>query len=143
MLLHLIGIIVVLINAYYLRRTRGHGSARKKLNASVSKSKRLCKIRNIVACNLLIIYNIALTGLEVAMAVIYQSPQMYNESYTAAYWMLIGINYGLLLLLCLPWAILLGALKSHTHVGHIQACNAFEFFNFIIHWGSFTDCVVY
>ena len=136
MFLHLIGIICVALNAYYLKRTRGYDSARIQLNAPNSDKKRLFKIRNSIACNILIIYHITLTALELGMAIIYQIPQMYNESYTTAYFLLVGINYGILVLLCLPWAFLSGTFKSHAHLGHVHACNAFEFFNLVIHWGS-------
>ena len=137
MFLHLIGIICVALNAYYLKRTRGYDSARIQLNAPNSEKKRLFKIRNSIACNILIVYHITLTALELGMAIIYQIPQMYNESYTSAYFLLVGINYGILVLLCLPWAFLSGTFKSHAHLGHVHACNAFEFFNLVIHWARY------
>ena len=101
-----------------------------------SDRKRCCKIRGAVACNVLLIAHMFLTVTEGIMALVYQSPSLYSYKLNTAYWALFGVNYGILVVAFLPCAHAIDAFNIHTHLGHIHACNAFEFVNFIVFWVS-------
>ena len=134
---HVIGIIFIVINSLYLRCTRGSGSVRmNEGDFDRSDRKRCCKLRGAVACNVVLIAHMFLTMTEGIMALLYQSPSLYSYKLNTAYWALFGINYGILVLAFLPCAYEVDAFNIYAHLGHIHACNAFEFFNFIIFWAS-------
>ena len=85
-----------------------------------------------MACNVLLIVHMFLRVTEGIMALVYQSPSLYSYKLNTAYWALFGINYGILVVAFLPCAYLIDAFNIHAHLGHIHACNAFEFANFIV-----------
>ena len=129
-----IGIIFIVINSLYLRCTRGHGSVRmNEGDFDRSDRKRCCKIRGAVACNVLLIGHMFLTVTEGIMALVYQSPSLHSYKLNTAYWAMFGVNYGILVVAFLPC----DAFNIYAHLGHINACNAFEFVNFIVFSVSF------
>ena len=134
--LHVIGVFLIIINSLYLLCTRGYGSVRINEKMIHRRRERCCKIRNAIACNILLICHILLTVTEAIMALVYQSPSLYNYALNKAYWILFGVNYITLFFIFFPCADGFRALETHAHLGHIYACNVFEFVNFVVFWAS-------
>ena len=83
-----------------------------------------CKVRNTVACNILIIFQLVLTILELALIT------EIRYRIVDFIYMLITVagNVVIIITVCLPAAYLAGP----AHTGHIHAWNVYEFFNLIV-----------
>ena len=138
--LHWIGFLLVLLNACYLMCTRGYGSVRIGRNMKDLEIRRCCKMRKAVACNILIMYQIVLVACEIVMAIVFHSLQFSNDSTQPAFWfwLLVAGNYTMLMCCCIPGVLNFNAFKSHSHIGPLHGCNAFECLNFVIFWVSVT-----
>ena len=155
---HLAGIMLFVANVLYLKTTRGHGSARisvkmfnKLKDLDDFRSKRCCKTRNVLALNILILYHAVLCGLEVILAVICQNKQSWNDRFNMyrglvfTFWVsanLAFIIYLLLIILIMPPRELVDAMKTHAHIGHIHACDIFEFLISVTFWAALLHLLV-
>ena len=131
---HLLGVILLIINACYLKCTKGITSARLEANQCSLGLKRPCKVRNTAVCNILIIFQLVLAVIESGIWIL--KLIRYHEileDILFLFWILLTTsNVFIIITVCLPVAHLTGAFKSSAHIGPIHAWNVFEFYNFVL-----------
>ena len=127
----LIGIVLLLINTCYLKWTRGYTSVRWEPDQCHLGVKRHCKIRNAVACNLLIIYHIILVIVELILGI----SQLMGQ-FSLVYFGLAIVGYIIICTLCLPISYITGGCRRNSNVGPVNACIVWECFNSIIFLGQ-------
>ncbi len=151
---HLVGVLLLVVNGYYLTRTRGYGSARisrKLVDTLVHQlddpnTKRSCKIRSGLAWNLFILYHCVLLFMEILLAVTCPLHHFCDDLMQKSLWILVGINYAVVVISLVKIARAYGAYRTNGRIGgHMHACTSFELLNFVIFWASFflmTTCGV-
>ena len=122
---HVFGVILLIINFCYLRCTRGHQSVRLEANQCRLCTKRLCKIRNTVACNILIIFEIVLVGIDIVLIIT-------TQDYPIIYMFMAIAGYVVISVVCFPTAYVTGSCQSYSHIGPLSACTVFECLNLIL-----------
>ena len=132
--LHGIGLLLFIVNSVFLKCSRGHGSARIGKRMIDLEIRRCCKIRGAVACNILIVYHIALIVAEITAAVLSWLPQIQNDYMKIVFWVFVRINYGILIFCCLPCSMACGSNETHSHIGPLLGRNALELFHFVVFW---------
>ena len=132
--LHGLGLLFVIVNIVFLKCSRGHGSVRIGKRMVDLEIRRCCKIRSAVACNVLIVYHIVLIAAEMTAAFVLSLPQIPKNHLKSVMWILVTINYGVLLFWCLPCSMVIGSNKTHSHIGPVFGRNALELFHFLVFW---------
>ena len=101
--LHLLGLVLLIANSIFLRFSRGQGSARIGERMLDLDLKRCCKMRNVVACNILIVYHIILMGMEIIVAIVSYCPLISNSTLASRLWILVALSYAFTLFFPCPF----------------------------------------
>ena len=125
---HVIGVTLLIINACYLKCTKGITSVRWEPNQCSFGLKRWCKMRNTVACNILIIFQLGLVFFEVLLI----RYIMYQDVFYQFYLIVVACNVFIIITVYLPVAALTGSFKSSAYTGPFNAWDVYEFFNLIV-----------
>ena len=138
---HLLGVLLFMLNACYLKVTRGYDKSRNVNTGNEEldklKSKRCCKLRSFKAMNFLVMYHVMLVILDFIIAFIHlsQDPEDRVLSITpTVIWILPGIAY-MVLFIFMPIAMMCG-LGTLAHTGPLHAFNIFDFLHLVIFWAS-------
>ena len=142
--LHFIGFVLFTFNAVYLICTRGYGSARisqtlfdRRGSTALDdpQTGRCCKMTNTWAGNLLVLYHVILTFVDILEAIRYEVYQPTNTFFLIGFWAMAAWNYGLLVLVVFS---AYAAIPHETGIParHLHAYHSYEFLHFFIFWAS-------
>ena len=131
-------------NTVYLICTRGYGSARisqtlfdRRGTTALDdpQTGRCCKMTNTWAGNLLVLYHVILTFVDILEAIRYEVYEPSSTFFLIGFWAMAAWNYGLLVLVVFS---AYAAIPHETRLParHLHAYHSHEFLHFFIFWAS-------